>query len=139
MQGPERHEIHLGLYHEYRPQPLADRKGRHYREFGGKCLSLYRWYDGHVLRNDRITPGQLENIGRVLADLHTIGKSYKKGIENRFSFERVAHLYGEVRHRLLADPVLAALGVRLGATPVQVALAWLLDLAPTITLVHGIR
>ena len=27
------------------PQPLADRKGRHYREFGGKCLSLYRWYD----------------------------------------------------------------------------------------------
>jgi homoserine kinase type II len=55
-----------------------------------------------VLRNDCITPGQLENIGRVLADLHTIGKSYKKGIENRFSFERVAHLYGEVRHRLPA-------------------------------------
>jgi len=84
------------------PQPLADRKGRHYREFGGKCLSLYRWYDGHVLRNDRVTSGQLENVGRVLADLHTIGKSYKKGIENRFSFERVAHLYGEVRHRLPA-------------------------------------
>jgi homoserine kinase type II len=84
------------------PQPLADRKGRHYRELSGKCLSLYRWYDGHVLRNERITPGQLENIGRVLADLHTIGKSYKKGIENRFSFERVAHLYGEVRHRLPA-------------------------------------
>src|SRR5438445_13616924 len=35
----------------------------------------------------------------VLADLHTIGKSYKKGIENRFSFERVAGLYGEVRGR----------------------------------------
>ena len=84
------------------PQPLADRKGRHYRELGGKCLSLYRWYDGHVLRNDRVTSGQLENVGRVLADLHTIGKSYKKGIENRFSFERVAHLYGEVRHRLPA-------------------------------------
>src|SRR5207249_2965999 len=77
------------------PQPIADRKGRHYREAGGKCLSVYRWYDGHVLRPERINAGQLESIGRVLADLHTIGKSYKKGIENRFSFERVAGLYGE--------------------------------------------
>src|SRR5439155_136092 len=82
------------------PQPIADRKGRHYREAGGKCLSVYRYYDGHVLRAERISAAQLENIGRMLADLHTIGKSYKKGIENRFSFERVASLYGEVRGRL---------------------------------------
>jgi pyridoxine 4-dehydrogenase len=46
---------------------------------------------------------------------------------------------GEVRLRLLADPVLAALEVRLGATPVQVALAWLLDLAPNIVLIPGTR
>ena len=82
------------------PQPLTDRKGRHYREAGGKCLSVYRWYDGHPLRPERLTAAQLENVGRVLADLHTIGKSYKKGIENRFSFDRVADLYGEVRGRL---------------------------------------
>ena len=36
----------------------------------------------------------------MLADLHLIGKSYKKGIDNRFSFERVAELYAEVRDRL---------------------------------------
>jgi pyridoxine 4-dehydrogenase len=48
-------------------------------------------------------------------------------------------LPGEVRNRLLADPVLAALGVRLGATPVQVALAWLLDLAPNVLLIPGTR
>ena len=48
-------------------------------------------------------------------------------------------LPGGVRRRLLADPVLAALGVRLGATPVQVALAWLLDLAPNILLIPGTR
>jgi pyridoxine 4-dehydrogenase len=48
-------------------------------------------------------------------------------------------LPGEHRHRLLADPVLAALGVRLGATPVQVALAWLLDLAPNVLLIPGTR
>jgi len=46
---------------------------------------------------------------------------------------------GEVRRRLLADPVLAALAARLGATPVQVALAWLLDLAPNILLIPGTR
>jgi pyridoxine 4-dehydrogenase len=48
-------------------------------------------------------------------------------------------LPGEVRRRLLADPVLAALAVRLGATPVQVALAWLLDLAPNVLLIPGTR
>src|SRR5215468_738069 len=84
------------------PQPLADRKGRYYREHAGKCLSVYRWYDGHPLRPDRVTSAQLESVGRALADLHTIGKSYKKGIENRFSFDRVADLYAEVRGRLPA-------------------------------------
>jgi homoserine kinase type II len=82
------------------PQPVADRKGRHYREVGGKCLSVYRYYDGHALRPSRITHVQLENVGRALADLHSIGKSYKKGIDNRFSYERVADLYLEVRGRL---------------------------------------
>jgi aryl-alcohol dehydrogenase-like predicted oxidoreductase len=46
---------------------------------------------------------------------------------------------GEVRHRLLAGPVLGAQAVRLGATPVQVALAWLLDLAPNVLLIPGTR
>jgi homoserine kinase type II len=82
------------------PQPLTDRKGRHYREAAGKCLSVYRWYDGHALKPSRVTPGQLENVGRALADLHTIGKAYKKGIDNRFSFDRIADLYAEVRGRL---------------------------------------
>jgi pyridoxine 4-dehydrogenase len=48
-------------------------------------------------------------------------------------------LPGEERRRLLADPVLAAVAVRLGATPVQVALAWLLHLAPNILLIPGTR
>ena len=48
-------------------------------------------------------------------------------------------LPGEQRRRLLADPVLAALGARLGATPVQIMLAWLLDLAPNVLLIPGTR
>ena len=46
---------------------------------------------------------------------------------------------GEVRHRLLTDPVLATLAARLGATSAQVALAWLLDLAPNVLLIPGTR
>ena len=48
-------------------------------------------------------------------------------------------LPGNERKHLLASPVLAALGARLHATPVQVALAWLLDLAPNILLIPGTR
>jgi homoserine kinase type II len=82
------------------PVPLADRRGRHYREWDGKSLSLYRYVDGHFVDPEDITPGQLENVGRVLADLHLIGKAYKKGVDNRFGLERVAEIYGEARGRL---------------------------------------
>jgi homoserine kinase type II len=82
------------------PQPIADRKGRLYRESGGKCLSVYRWLDGQLVPADRLGTPRMETIGRALADLHLIGKSYKKGIENRFTYERVAQLYAEVRERL---------------------------------------
>ena len=46
---------------------------------------------------------------------------------------------GEERHRLLTDPVLATPAARLDATPAQIALAWLLDLAPNILLIPGTR
>lgn len=46
---------------------------------------------------------------------------------------------GGQRRRLLTDPVLAAVGRRLGATPAQVVLAWLLDLAPNVLLIPGTR
>jgi pyridoxine 4-dehydrogenase len=46
---------------------------------------------------------------------------------------------GHVRNHLLTSPVLAALGARLHATPAQIALAWLLDLAPNILLIPGTR
>jgi homoserine kinase type II len=82
------------------PHPLTDRKGRVYRENRGQCVSLYRWLDLHAKRADRLTAARLETVGRALAELHVVGKSYKKGIENRFTFERVAELYVELRGRL---------------------------------------
>lgn len=40
---------------------------------------------------------------------------------------------------ILSSPVVAQLAARLGATPSQIALAWLLDLAPNILLIPGTR
>jgi pyridoxine 4-dehydrogenase len=48
-------------------------------------------------------------------------------------------LPGPARTHLLTSPVLAALGARLHATPAQIALAWLLGLAPNILLIPGTR
>jgi pyridoxine 4-dehydrogenase len=48
-------------------------------------------------------------------------------------------LPGPARNHLLSSPVLAALGARLDATPAQIALAWLLGLAPNVLLIPGTR
>jgi homoserine kinase type II len=82
------------------PVPLADRRGRHYREWAGKSLSVYRYVDGRSIEPEDLTAAQLENVGRVLGDLHLIGKAYKKGVDNRFGFERVAEVYIDARGRL---------------------------------------
>ena len=46
---------------------------------------------------------------------------------------------GWPRMAILTDPVLADVGARLDATPAQIALAWLLDLAPNVLLIPGTR
>jgi homoserine kinase type II len=79
---------------------MQDRMGRFYRNFNNRCVSLFKYQEGKVLLPARLKPSQLETIGRALGDLHVIGKAYKKGIDNRFSFERIADLYLSVRSRL---------------------------------------
>ena len=44
-----------------------------------------------------------------------------------------------VQNAILTSPVLAALGARLGATSAQIALSWLLDIAPNVLLIPGTR
>ena len=44
-----------------------------------------------------------------------------------------------VQNEILTRPVLAVLAARLSATPAQIALAWLLDLAPNVLLIPGTR
>jgi len=81
--------------------PLPDNRGRHYSDWGAdRQVSVHKFVDGHIVPIGGLTPGQLENIGRVMADLHLVGKAYKKGVDNRFGFDRVAEVYGSVRGRL---------------------------------------
>jgi pyridoxine 4-dehydrogenase len=44
-----------------------------------------------------------------------------------------------VQNAILTSPVLREMGARLAATPAQIALAWLLDLAPNVLLIAGTR
>jgi homoserine kinase type II len=97
-------EVDLLLYlrkHEFPcPQPLADRKSRHYRSVAGACLTAFKFIDGRAPNVAQLTLGQIENVGRALSELHVVGKGYKKGIDNRFSFERVAELWSQMRGQL---------------------------------------
>ena len=76
------------------PHPMQDRMGRYYRDFN---LSAFRC--SASMKAESLPPeclqarAQLERIGRTLGELHVIGKADKKGIDNRFSFERIADLY----------------------------------------------
>jgi len=81
---------------------LADRRGRYYREHAGRYLVIYRYLEGHSVAPEDLTPAQLEALGRVLGELHLLTKAYKKGVDNRFGFDRIASVYLEARNRIPA-------------------------------------
>jgi len=80
--------------------PLADRKGRHSRELGGRVLSMARFIDGrHVGADDvhgRSAGESWTRPRRSAPDRQEL----QEGIDNRFSFERMAEMYRDVRNRL---------------------------------------
>ena len=81
-------------------QPQKSRTGRFYVEMQGKCLTVSRYVDGVELPVEALTTSHLEVLGHALANLHLIGRSYKKGIDNRFGFNRIVAIYKEVRRQL---------------------------------------
>ena len=78
-------------------QPLKSKTGRYYWDVQGKCVTLSRYLDGVELPVEFLTTTHLETLGHALVDLHLIGRSYKKGIDNRFGFNRIVAIYREVR------------------------------------------
>lgn len=81
-------------------QPLKSKNGKYYHEYHGKCLSVSRYVDGVELVLEKLTPAHLEVLGHALAQLHLIGRGYKKGIDNRFGFSKILSIYREVRKQL---------------------------------------
>ena len=81
-------------------QPLKSKIGRHYLEVQSKCITVSRYLDGVELPVEGLNTTHLETLGHTLANLHLIGRSYKKGIDNRFGFNRIAAIYREVRRQL---------------------------------------
>ena len=82
------------------PQPLKSKSGRLYLDIQGKCLTVSRHLDGVELLVQSMTPIHLTALGHMLANLHLIGRSYKKGIDNRFGFNRIVSIYRDVRRQL---------------------------------------
>jgi aryl-alcohol dehydrogenase-like predicted oxidoreductase len=83
---------------------------------------------------DELRAGLEENLVTLGLDpLAAVNLRLMDGSEPSERFDRLAALI-EAR-----DPVLADLGARLDATPVQIALAWLFDVAPNVLLIPGTR
>jgi aryl-alcohol dehydrogenase-like predicted oxidoreductase len=107
------------------------------RELGG-CFALGPWrvhragYGAMQLAGDGVfgPPRDRDEALRVLCAAVAAGVNHTG----------IAQYYGTgTVNELIRRPVLASPAARLGATPVQVALAWLLALAPNILLIPGTR
>jgi homoserine kinase type II len=81
-------------------QPIKSKTGKFHIEAQGKCLTVSRHLDGVELKVEAMTPIHLTALGHMLANLHLIGRSYKKGIDNRFGFNRIVSIYRDVRRQL---------------------------------------
>ena len=82
------------------PQPIKSKTGKYYYEYQGKYLSISRNLEGGEFPLEALTPVHLEVLGHALAELHLIGRGYKKGIDNRFGFTKIVTMYREVRKLL---------------------------------------
>lgn len=82
------------------PQLVKSKSGRYYQEIQNKLYSVSRYIDGVEVPVESLTSGRLEALGQTLANLHLIGRSYKKGIDNRFGFNKIVAIYREVRKQL---------------------------------------
>src|ERR1043166_230707 len=81
--------LHLRKQNFPCPQPLKTKSGRYHLEFQGKCVTVTRYVDGSELPVENLNTTHLSALGHALANLHLIGRSYKKGIDNRFGFNRI--------------------------------------------------
>jgi homoserine kinase type II len=61
---------------------------------------VYPPLPGRTFSEAELTLIQLQQAGQMLGSLHMLAQSYKRVIDNRFSFERIVELYEWVRARV---------------------------------------
>jgi homoserine kinase type II len=83
-------------------QPIRSKTGRHYLDLDQKILTISRYLEGTELAVEALNAPHLSALGNTLANLHLIGRGYKKGIDNRFGFNRIVMIYREARRQLPA-------------------------------------
>jgi homoserine kinase type II len=83
-------------------QPIKSKTGRHYLDIDQKILTISRYLEGTELAVEALNTAHLSALGNTLANLHLIGRGYKKGIDNRFGFNRIVMIYREARRQLPA-------------------------------------
>ena len=124
------------------------------RRFDAQLAALVRARDEGLIEGVGISNVSREHLRRAADQTSVVGVQNLFNLADQRSADVLADcqvrgiafvpycplgLPGDQRTRLLTDPVLAAAASRLGATPVQVVLAWLLALAPNILLIPGTR
>lgn len=82
------------------PRAVSDRRGRQFIEREGHYLVLYRLASGKTPTADQIGLKAVHSLGRILGQLHMVGRGYKKAIDNRFGFDRIFEAYATVRRRI---------------------------------------
>jgi homoserine kinase type II len=65
------------------PRVISDERGRPFLEREGFCLVLLK------------VP-----VGRLIADLHMLGRGFKRTVENKYGFDRIFEMYAHVRRRM---------------------------------------
>jgi homoserine kinase type II len=82
------------------PRIVFDPHGRPFVEHGGNCYVMFRVAQGAYLEEEQLTLKQINSAGRVLGELHMLGRGYKKTIENRYGFDRIFEMYAGVRRKM---------------------------------------
>jgi homoserine kinase type II len=82
------------------PRPMTDRRGRQFLEREGCYLVLYKVPTGTIVGEGQFECDQIHSIGKMLGELHMVGRGYKKAIDNRYGFERIFESYAGVRRRM---------------------------------------
>jgi homoserine kinase type II len=82
------------------PRPVLTRKSAFSFMQGDSVFTLRTYIDGTDVDPDSVRLEQMDSLGRVLGEIHAVGKLYKRMNDHRLSLAKVSMLYQVVRKKL---------------------------------------